>query len=295
VKIIRARTAGFCMGVSLALNRLEKTLASLPGIAAGGGRLITLGPIIHNPRVMEDYAEQGVLCLEDPDAIRPGDHVLIRAHGISREVEERLLDSGAVVLDATCPRVKAAQLAIRAEADRGGGTLLLFGEADHPEVRGLVSYAGGNALVFADVQEINALGLDPRGAYYLAAQTTQDTEGFAAARERLAALLARPFPVLKTICGATRRRQDEAVAIAHKADIMVVVGGLNSGNTRRLADVARGQGIPVVHVECPADLPLGDGSPFAGKGAVGLTAGASTPAAHIEAVYAVLQVYAERR
>lgn len=291
MKILRARTAGFCMGVSLALNRLEKALAQLPAIREAGGRLITLGPIIHNPRVMEEYAEQGVLCIENPDEVRPGDHVLIRAHGIAKGVEEKLRASGAVILDATCPKVKAAQLAIGREKD--SGTLLLFGEADHPEVRGLVSYAGCNAVVFADGKEIAGLGLDPDGAYYLAAQTTQDKEGFAEVKETLAALLSHPLPVLETICGATSKRQDEATAIARKADIMVVVGGLNSGNTRRLANIARAQDISVVHVECPAELPLGEDSPFAGRRLIGLTAGASTPAAHIEAVQAALKNFAE--
>lgn len=289
MKILRARTAGFCMGVSLALNRLEKALKSIDAIRGAGGRLITMGPIIHNPRVTEEYEAQGVLCVESPSEVRRGDHVLIRAHGIARSVEEELVKSGATVLDATCPRVKAAQIAIQHERGKNGGTLLLFGEADHPEVRGLVSYADDDALTFTDVASIDGLGLDPEGNYYLAAQTTQDQEAFGLVKEHLAQILHRPFPVLETICGATRRRQNEATALAQKVEIMVVVGGLNSGNTRRLADIARAQDIPVIHVECPAELPLGTDNPFQDKRFVGLTAGASTPASHIEAVEAALQ------
>lgn len=292
MKILRARTAGFCMGVSLALNRLEKALASQGSIRAGGGRLLTLGPIIHNPRVTEEYEAQGVLCVANPEDVRAGDHVLIRAHGIARSVEEQLIRNGATVLDATCPRVKDAQLAIRREREQGGGTLLLFGEADHPEVRGLVSYAEGDALVFADVEALETLGLDPEGKYYLASQTTQDKAAFARVKERLSRLLHRPLPVLETICGATRKRQDEALRLARQVDMLVVVGGLNSGNTRRLAEIARAQGIPVLHVECPAELPLGEDSPFRDKECVGLTAGASTPARHIDAVEAALVAFA---
>lgn len=135
MNILRARTAGFCMGVGLALRKLDEALALQK---KGEGRLVMLGPIIHNPQVLDSYTRQGVICAESPADIRPGDTVLIRAHGIPREVEASLRNLGATILDATCPRVKEAQLAID-NATRTGGSLYLFGEAEHPEVRGLVS------------------------------------------------------------------------------------------------------------------------------------------------------------
>ena len=199
------------MGVSLALKLLENALASLDSIRSGGGRLLTLGPIIHNPRVTEEYKAQGVLCVEDPMEVQSGDYVLIRAHGIARSIEEQLISRGATVLDATCPRVKDAQLSICDMHNKNGGKLLLFGEADHPEVRGLVSYADGDAIVFADVEALSNLELVPEGKYYLASQTTQDKKTFAQVKARLSHLLKHPFPVLETICGATKRDRKNVV------------------------------------------------------------------------------------
>lgn len=285
MNVIRARTAGFCMGVSLALRRLDKALAAWQAEQGNKGRLLTLGPIIHNPRVMEAYAAKGVLCIEDPADARAGDRVLIRAHGVSREVEAELAHTGAVVIDATCPKVKKAQIAIAAEWQERGGILLLFGEADHPEVRGLVSYAGGPALIFGTEEEVDALPLDPAETYFLAAQTTQDQEAFARICACLSIRLGHDLPVLFTICDATRKRQEEAIRLARNVDGMVVVGGCNSGNTRRLAEVAANQGVPTVHVECAETLPL---EQIRFWKIAGLTAGASTPAAHIDAVQKVL-------
>ena len=142
--VIRAKTAGFCMGVSLALQKLDTALDEAAAVEGPQGRIRTLGPIIHNPQVLAHYEAKGVLCVRDAAELRPGDRVIIRAHGIPRQVEERVRAGGALVVDATCPKVKKAQLAI-ARATRQGATLLLFGEADHPEVRGLVYYAHGPA------------------------------------------------------------------------------------------------------------------------------------------------------
>lgn len=285
MNVIRARTAGFCMGVSLALRRLDKALAVWQVEQGSKGRLLTLGPVIHNPRVMEEYAAKGVLCINDPADARAGDRVLIRAHGVSRKVEAELARTGAVVIDATCPKVKKAQIAIAAEWQDRGGILLLFGEADHPEVRGLVSYAGGVSLIFGTEEEAETLPLNPADTYFLAAQTTQDQEAFSRVRERLSARLGHDLPVLCTICDATRKRQEEAIRLARNVDGMVIVGGCNSGNTRRLAEVAANQGVLAVHVECAETLPLDQIRLWK---TAGLTAGASTPAAHIDAVQKIL-------
>lgn len=281
----RAKTAGFCLGVSLALRRLDAAL-KIHRAAGAGGRLATLGPVIHNPRVIADYASQGVICLADADAAMAGDTVLIRAHGVPREVERALAVRGATVMDATCPKVKQAQLAIAAERKKSGGTLLLYGEAEHPEVQGLISYAGNDAHVFLNLHELEAVPLEPGKQYFLAAQTTQDMAGFAPVHARVAERLGHDVPVLNTICDATKKRQAEVLALAEQADIIVVVGGLNSGNTKRLAEIAEGKGVPAIRVESATEL-----SPemFTGTGTAGLTAGASTPAAHIDSVEAWLK------
>ena len=153
--VYRAKTAGFCMGVSLALQKLNSALEIKPEGAAG--RICTLGPIIHNPQVLAEYESRGVICAKDASELRPDDVAVIRAHGITREVEEQVKLSGAHIVDATCPKVKKAQLSI-AKATAQGASLLLFGEADHPEVRGLVSYASGPAHVFAPARSIACSG-----------------------------------------------------------------------------------------------------------------------------------------
>lgn len=280
MKVLRAKSAGFCMGVSLALRRLDAALEGA-GRDSTKGTLSTLGPVIHNPRVIAAYEKKGVSCLSGVAEARHGDTVLIRAHGVRREEEAMLAAQGVLVIDATCPRVKQAQIAIATQRKKGGGTLLLYGEADHPEVKGLISYAENDAHVFLDMAELDAIELDPDKAYFLAAQTTQDTIGFAPVCERVRERLGHAVPVLQTICDATRKRQSEVIALARSVGIMVVVGGVNSGNTRRLAEVARGQGVAAVQVEDVHEL---DAGMFAGVDVAGLTAGASTPMDHIDAV-----------
>lgn len=276
MEIIRAKTAGFCMGVSLALQKLDAALRK-----AGeepGTRICTLGPIIHNPQVLAAYEARGVVCATEDTPLEATDMVLIRAHGVTREAEARLRALGARVVDATCPKVKKAQLAI-ARATANGETLLLFGEADHPEVRGLVSYAAGPAHVFGSPAELADLVPDPALPHVLASQTTQDRKSFESIRADLSQRLPR-LEVLSTICDATRQRQEEAREIASRVDVMVVVGGRQSGNTRRLADVAALGGIPTWHVECVDEL---DAKNFRQKCRAGLTAGASTPKSLIDA------------
>ena len=228
--------------------------------------------------MLEHFAGRGVACVESADELSAGDHVLIRAHGLPREEEARVRASGASVEDATCPRVKGAQLAI-ARATRGGARLLLFGEAEHPEVRGLLSYAAGEAVVFGSLDELAGLELAPDMPHVLASQTTQDRDAFAAIEAWLGARLP-VLTVLNTICGATRERQEEARRIAGEVDVMVVVGGRESGNTRRLAALAAQAGVMTFHVERPEELAA---ERFATKSRAGLTAGASTPKSLIDA------------
>lgn len=289
MKVLRARTAGFCMGVSLALKKLDKALekenCSEPGLASRHSRrIVTLGPIIHNPQVLQEYAEKGVVCVPHTDGILPGDRVIIRAHGIPCQVEDVLTQIGVCVEDATCPKVKKAQLAI-AEATREGAKLLLFGEADHPEVQGLVSRAPHGYYVFDSLAALEALPLQTDGHYVLASQTTQEKAIFDLVEERLKKSFT-TLPVLATICDATCERQTEAVNIASQVQAMVVVGGRESGNTRRLVDVVRAKNIPTFHVEIVEELFVDN---FKEISSVGLTAGASTPKSLIDAVHNFLK------
>ena len=288
MQVILARSAGFCLGVSLALKHLDRELAAFTaGEYPAGGRLLTFGPIIHNPLVICCYEAQGVVCEDDPAKIRPGDRVVIRAHGIPRIVEQQLCKTGARIIDATCPKVKKAQLAIAGVWNKKA-SLLLFGESEHPEVQGLMSYAREGSRVFGSLEELEALDLEA-GAYCLAAQTTQDRAVFLEARQRLKERLGKAVQALDTICDATRDRQQGVIELCGKVRAMVVVGGFNSGNTRRLAEIARAAGVYAVHVEQADDFSAEEKAALKRHDAVGLAAGASTPRSHIEAMQAYLQ------
>ncbi len=278
MEVIRAKTAGFCMGVALALNKLDTALQE-----AQAARICTLGPIIHNPQVLEYYASQGVQCLTSVQEVHADDCVIVRAHGVPQQEEALLVQSGATVIDATCPKVKRAQLAI-AKATQNGSTLLLFGEEDHPEVRGLVSYAGHEAYVFDSLEKLCTIKLAPSTSYVLASQTTQDGKIFADIVEYIQKETANT-PVLSTICHATHERQEEIMHIAESVDAVVVVGGKASGNTCRLADVASAKGVPTWHVETVQELEKEKFSLFS---RIGLTAGASTPKRLIDEVHTFL-------
>lgn len=279
MNVIRARTAGFCMGVSLALKKLDKAIEK-----EHKRRIVTLGPIIHNPQVLEAYAAQNVFCVQGLADILPGDCVIIRAHGIPLQMQQALAQNQLCVVDATCPKVKKAQLAI-AEATAHGAQLLLFGEEDHPEVRGLVSQAPYGYHVFDSMAALEALPLHPHGKYVLASQTTQEKSIFDCIEAYLQAHYPH-MPVLATICDATCQRQSEAVDIAGQVQAMVIVGGRESGNTRRLVDVVKAQHIPTFHVEVASEL---EPKKIAEFSSIGLTAGASTPKSLIDAVYDFLR------
>jgi len=280
MEIVRAHLAGFCMGVGLALKKLDALLND------GGKRpTFMLGPIIHNPQVLEAYARRGVGLVKAIEELPPGSRVVIRAHGIPRQDELALAERGVEVVDATCPKVKRAQLLI-AEQAGAGGSLLLFGEDDHPEVRGLLSYAGPDAFVFESPEELAAHELLPGVEYFLAAQTTQDRQGFRQIQADLSIRLPAGVKALETICDATRLRQEEAIRLAGETDCAIVVGGKASGNTRRLSQVIEASGTPTVLVETVDDL---RGIDLTEYKRMGLTAGASTPKSIIDEIEAFLQ------
>lgn len=276
MKIILAETAGFCMGVDMALRKLDGLLSepSLPR------PVFTLGPIIHNPQVLQSYEQKGVRQVDDPCLLQPGQTVVVRAHGIPKTIEQNLRAKGVQLVDATCPKVKKAQLLIAKQSARKR-VMFLLGEADHPEVRGLLSYAENGALVLESEADLEAALREDCGPCFLAAQTTQNQKLY----DRIAATMRRRMgedvPVLDTICAATMNRQAETRRIAKSVDAMVVVGGRSSGNTRRLAQVAEQSGIPCFHVESVAELPL---DRLRKLKVVGVTAGASTPNASIQSV-----------
>ena len=210
--------------------------------------------------------------------------MVIRAHGIARQVRETCIAGGCVIVDATCPKVTEACLRIEKHT-LNGALLLLYGDETHPEVKALLSYAGGRSIVFDSRPALATLPLDPQQSYCLAAQTTQDKEIFSAMVGDLQARGEFDLVVLQTICSATRQRQEEAIRIARDVDFVIVAGGFESSNTKRLAQVVGAQGTQVLHVETAAQLPLDELKKYR---RIGLTAGALTPQKVIDEIQQVL-------
>lgn len=275
MKITIAKTAGFCMGVrravEMALDAPEKYRQPI----------YTFGPLIHNPQVLDLFRERGVTVLSEIPESGHGT-VLIRAHGVPPKVKAQLKSAGFQVIDATCPRVIRVQTIIRVHARKGYATIII-GDKDHPEVAGLLGFAGDKGHVAASLDELASL---PRfGKAIIVAQTTQN-KGFFEAVKTVAAARYAHYEVFDTICGSTERRQSEVKELADYVDAMVVVGGKNSGNTQRLAEIARAAGKPTYPVETDKDLDL---TALADVNHIGITAGASTPNWIIRRVYRALE------
>jgi len=274
VEIVVARSAGYCMGVRRAVDM------ALRAAEDEEGTVYTHGPLIHNPQALEELRTRGVIALA-PGAPIPRSTVIVRAHGVPPEEMTQIGEAAQRVVDATCPKVSMIQQRI-AEHSARGFAVVIAGDADHPEVVGLLGHAQGLAFVVSSPEDVDRLPELDR--VLLVAQSTQDEEVFVAIRERL---LAR-FPhgeALSTICQSTHRRQSEVRELAGQVDALVVIGGKNSANTRRLAEISQALGTPAYHVETADELPLDE----LGKlSKVGITAGASTPAWIIEQVVQTL-------
>jgi 4-hydroxy-3-methylbut-2-en-1-yl diphosphate reductase len=279
MEVVRAETAGFCMGEFLAVQKLVS-------LVENGGRkqrVYMLGPLVHHARVMAEYAGRGVVAAVSPKEIPAGATVVIGAHGVSKEVQEDLVWGGVSIVDATCPKVRKAQLLIEQQT-MAGRPLLLYGREGDPDVKGLLSYASAGAFLFDGREELSSFPLERNRHYCLAAQPLQDQGTYDAIAGELSSRQA-GITVLQTICDAARQRREEAVRIARGVELMVVVGGLESGNTRQLVQVVAAQNKPVFQVEKAGDLPMAEISRYS---LIGLTAGGSTSGNEIDEVYARL-------
>jgi len=257
-----ARHAGICYGVERALKLAEEA-------AASGIEVHTLGPLIHNPQAVDALRERGVEVAGCLDEVGDGT-LVIRSHGVDPAIIEGARDKGLDVIDATCPHVsKAHEAAARLAAE--GYSVIVVGEADHPEVEGIVAHAGGTALVVQSAEELPEHL--PSRRIGVVVQTTQSLARLEAVADALVGRVSE-LRVFNTICSATGKRQRAAEDLAREVDVMVIVGGHNSGNTTRLAEICRAVNPRVYHVETAAEL---DSAWFAGAEVVGVTAGASTP------------------
>ena len=271
MRITLAETAGFCMGVRRAVELVLDAPKQHPE------PIYTYGPLIHNPQVLAFLEEKGIQPLKEIPA-RGAGTVLIRAHGVPPQSIQALRDAGFEVIDATCPRVIRVQSIIKRHA-RTGHTTIIVGDRDHPEVVGLLGHAGPHGVVVPDFEALTALPAFEKAV--IVAQTTQNRELY----DRVKRWIGRHHPsylVFDTICDSTEKRQAEAKRLSDMADAVVVVGGRNSGNTQRLAQIAQQSGKPTYHVETDSELRP---EMLVGVEHLGITAGASTPTWVINRVY----------
>ena len=275
-EIVVSRYAGYCYGVERALRLTEDALARVERPVA------TLGPIIHNPSVVEALTARGVDVVEDVTEAEGGT-LIVRTHGVAPEVVAEARGRRLDVVDATCPFVAVAQGKARA-LHEAGYTVVILGEHDHPEVVGLQGFAGAEAIVVADPDDVPDGRLKGRKVGVVV-QTTQARDTLARLAARLAPL-ARELLVYNTVCDATEKRQSAACELAAQVDVVIVVGGRNSANTMRLVQLCRGIESRTYHIETAAELRE---EWVAGARRVGVTAGASTPDGEIEATVARLR------
>ena len=261
MRVIRADKCGFCFGVRRAIEMAVDQ-------CNGTDTVYSLGPLIHNPQAIERLKEHGLEVIDSPDAVASGT-VVIRSHGAPTAVIESLKARGVTVVDATCPLVKRAQERAR-ELVREGYTLVIVGEPSHPEVQAILADVGEAAVVEETAPE------SLRGARRVGviAQTTQTPETFGRIVGELMAFNFDELRVFNTICSATVDRQRAALDLAGRVEVMFVLGGRNSANTERLAQLCASTGVPTYHLETAAELRC---EMTAAKSVAGVTAGASTP------------------
>ena len=276
MKVILAKTAGFCFGVANAVDMVYKTIQS------DKGPVYTYGPIIHNANVVNELKDLGVGVLESVDELKALEEgtVIIRSHGVSREIIRLLDRPGIRVIDATCPFVKKIHDMVE-KAGAEGKTVIIAGNKDHPEVRGTVGWTNGPCFVVDSSEEFRSLKIPDGESVFMAAQTTYNYEKF---KELVEISKEMNYDVFcgHTVCNATRERQEEASRIAQKVDAMIVIGDRHSSNTRKLYEICKRKCKSTYFIEKPDDL---RSTSFQSFYHVGITAGASTPKKLIEEVH----------
>ncbi len=271
MEILLAKEMGFCWGVRRAIDIMERA-------ADEHGEVISVGPIVHNPQVVEELKERGVRLGERPqDNASP---VAITAHGVGPNVLEDVESTGAEIIDGTCPIVTRSQRWARRMAEQGF-TVLVFGDPEHREVKGVIGWAGNMALPVRDGDPLP----DPfPSRVAIISQTTQSPERFS---KFVSEVMARhvstisELRLVNTLCDVTSHQQVAARELAAEVDVMLVVGGRDSANTRHLLEVSQEEGVAAHHIETEAEI---EAEWLHGCEKVGVTAGASTPDSSVDAV-----------
>ncbi len=267
MEIKLAKTAGFCMGVRRAVDTVLDVAQH-----GTGRRIYTYGPLIHNPQTIDLLKSRGITAVNSVDEIsdRKNAILVIRAHGIAPDERKKIKESRVKIIDATCPKVGYVQAIIKKHTALNY-TVIIAGDREHPEVDGLWGYTEGKGLIVSTLEDAEKLPAMEKVC--IVAQTTQDTDHYA----RIVQKIQEKSPqavVFNTICSSTERRQEEIITLAREMDALFVVGGKNSANTCRLADLAQKQNKPTFHIETAEEIKNIDLTPYK---SIGISAGASTP------------------
>ena len=276
-----AKTAGFCFGVQRAVDKVYELIGSCPD------RLFTLGPIIHNEEVVNDLEKKGVRVASEDDlrTLPEGSTVVIRSHGVGKEVYDHLEEYGLSYVDVTCPFVLKIHRIVEKES-RAGAHIVIIGDPDHPEVVGICGWCMGPYTVIRTEQDALDFVFPIDKNICIVSQTTFNYNKFKdlveiLCKKRYDNNVLNILNILNTICNATEERQREAKSIAGEVDTMLVVGGRHSSNTQKLFEICKKECGNTYYIQTPVDL---DSDMFQCSSYVGITAGASTPKKIIEEV-----------
>lgn len=276
MKVIKAKTAGFCFGVKRAVDTVYKQ------VDTKCGQIYTYGPIIHNEEVIKDMRDKGVIVLrseEDLDMISQGT-VIIRSHGVEKRIYEKIEQKGLRIVDATCPFVKKIHNIV-SEKSGEGFHIIIIGNPEHPEVVGIKGWAKDNVTVIQSAEDAECFTADRKEKICIVSQTTFNYNKF---KELVEIISEKGYNIIirNTICNATEERQTEAREIAKRVDAMIVVGGSSSSNTRKLYEICKNECKDTYYIQTLNDL---DMTSLGKADCIGITAGASTPNNIIQEVY----------
>lgn len=282
MEVILADVLGYCMGVRRAVDFVEKALET-----SSDKKVYTLGPLIHNKIALEKLQEKGLSVIQENNInlLNQNTVVAIRAHGVSPDVIKSIENTGAMIVNATCPKVSASQKNAYKYAQMGY-LVILVGDKNHGEVTGIAGYAGDSFLLIESVSDAEKLQYLKQQKAVLLSQTTFNSDEFESIAEILKPKL-KELKILNTICSATRERQDALKRLCPLVEGVIVVGGKNSANSRRLFEIAKENCMKSVFIENVDEIP----DYFYKLNKVGITAGASTPDSVIKAVKEALEKY----
>jgi len=284
VQIIKAEDLGFCFGVRHAIKTAEQ-------MARQYGKVDTLGDLVHNTQVVQRLERQGVRIVDTFDDV-DGAKVMFTAHGVGEKVYDEARARGLQTVDATCPLVRNVQQAVR-DLVTQGFFVLVFGDRDHVEVRGVLGWANGQALATTEAR-FDATTVRRWNKVGIVSQTTQDPRRFTQFVNSFISQHnddVQEIRVINTICLPTRRQKQSAIDLARRVDMMIVVGGHHSANTKHLAEICQEVGVETHHIERPEEI---QGAWLQGRERVGVTAGSSTPDDIVDGVVGRLEELARQ-